>query len=255
MIHSLNDLRIVPIERLILHEAHDPARLARLRERMKAEGVQRNPVIVSPHEENYLVLDGAHRFQSLKGLGCKFILVQITKPPKMAESWGHILDIGRVSRLSSLEEVVASGEVPDDGSWLAHVESPTENRIFLRAFREGLAAEVEALWEIQAIYPAGVVNRIDDSDTMVELGSGEVIIRYRTFTPGELVEIVGFGKVLPAGITRFRVRERVLGVRFPLEKLYDGDVEERGAELKVFVRELWDENRIRYYGEPVVLFE
>ena len=138
---------------------------------------------------------------------------------------------------------------------MAHVESPTEDGIFLRALGEGLAAEVAALWEIQAVHPEGVVNRVDDSDTTVELGMGEVIIRYRPFTPGELVEIVGFGKVLPAGITRFRVRERVLGVRFPLEKLYDGNVEERGAELKVLVRELWDENRIRYYGEPVVLFE
>ena len=89
----------------------------------------------------------------------------------------------------------------------------------------------------------------------MEVAAGEAIVRYRPFTPGELVEIVGLGKVLPAGITRFRVRERVLGVRFPLEKLYDGDPEERNEELKTLVRKLWDENRIRYYGEPVVLFE
>lgn len=250
MISSLNDLRIVPIERLILHEAHDPGRLARLRERMKAEGVQRNPVIVSPHEENYLVLDGAHRFQALRGLGCKFALAQLAEPPEMAESWGHVLDAGRVSKLYGMEEV----EVSDGGSWLARVDSPTQGEIFVRASGEGLASEVAALWGIQAIYPEGVVNRVD-SETPVERAPGEAIIRYRPFTPGELAGIVGLGKVLPAGITRFRVRERILGVRFPLEKLYDGDPEERGAELKVFVRKLWDENRIRYYGEPVVLFE
>lgn len=217
---------------------------------MKAEGVQRNPVIVSPHEEKYLVLDGAHRFQALKGLGCKFILTQLAEPPEMAESWGHVLDADRLSGLSGMEEV----EVSDGGSWLAHVDSPKQGEIFLRASGEGLASEVAALWGIQAIYPEGVVNRVD-SETPVELGPEEATIRYRPFTPGELAEIVGLGKVLPAGITRFRVRERILGVRFPLEKLYDGDSEERGAELKVFVRNLWDENRIRYYGEPVVLFE
>ena len=250
MISSLNDLRIVPIERLILHEAHDPGRLVRLRERMKAEGVQRNPVIVSPHEENYLVLDGAHRFQSLKGLGCKFILVQLAEPPEIAESWEHILDADRISGLFGMEEI----KVSDAGSWLARVKSPGQGEVFLRASGEGLAAEVEALWEIQAIYPEGVVNRVD-SETPVVLDPGEAIIRYRPFTPGELAKIVELGKVLPAGITRFRIRERVLGVRFPLEKLYEGDSEERGAELKVLVRKLWHENRIRYYGEPVVLFE
>lgn len=250
MIRSLNDLRVVPIERLILHEAHDPARLARLSQRMREEGVQRNPVIVSRHAENYLVLDGAHRFQALKGLGSKFILVQLAEPPEIIESWGHVMDLDIASMLSGLEEV----EVSDANLWLARVETSSGEEIYLRSSGKGLAAEVEALWALQNLYPEGVVNRVD-SEAPVEVDAGEAIVRYRSFTPGELAEIVGLGKVLPAGITRFRVHERVLGVRFPLEKLYDGDPEERGEELETFVRKLWNENRIRYYGEPVVLFE
>ena len=35
----------------------------------------------------------------------------------------------------------------------------------------------------------------------------------------------------------------------------EGDPSARNAELKEFVEEHWEENRIRYYGEPVVLFE
>jgi hypothetical protein len=84
---------------------------------------------------------------------------------------------------------------------------------------------------------------------------GEAMIRYRPFTAEELVEIVRSGAVLPAGITRFRVRERVLGVRYPLAKMKDTDAPARNAELKAFVERLWEENRIRYYEEPVVLFE
>jgi hypothetical protein len=63
------------------------------------------------------------------------------------------------------------------------------------------------------------------------------------------------GAVLPAGITRFRLRERVLGVRYPLQKMKNGDTPARNAELEAFVERLWRENRIRYYKEPVVLFE
>ena len=250
MISSLNDLRIVSLERLILHEAHDPNRLARLRQRMEAEGVQRNPIIVAPHGDDYLVLDGAHRLQTLKELGCKLALVQLAESPEVAESWGHIVGGGRLLEFRAVEEV----EVSDGGSWLARVTPSGGDEVFLRARGDGLTAEVEALWGLQAVYPEGVVHRVD-SEAPVEVEAGEAVIRYRPFTPQELVEIVRLGRVLPAGITRFRVRERVLGVRFPLEKLRDGDPDERGAELRTLVRRLWDENRIRYYGEPVVLFE
>jgi hypothetical protein len=34
-----------------------------------------------------------------------------------------------------------------------------------------------------------------------------------------------------------------------------GDVDARNAELREFVEGRWNENRVRYYGEPVVLFE
>lgn len=250
MISSLNDLRIIPVERLILHEAHDPERLARLRRRMEAESVQRNPIIVSPCGEDFLVLDGAHRLNALEELGCGLILVQSVKLQEVAESWGHVLDEGHLSGLSGVEEVEAS----ESGAWLARVTTSGGEETLLRPRKEGLAAEVEALWGLQSVYPEGVVHRVD-SEAPVELEAGKAMIRYRTFTLQELVEVVGRGRVLPAGITRFRVRERVLGVRFPLEKLRDGDPEERGVELKAFVRRFWDENRIRYYGEPVVLFE
>ena len=116
-------------------------------------------------------------------------------------------------------------------------------------------AEVQALWALQALYPEGVVVRRIEPNGRHAPAGGEAMIGYRAFGPQELVEMVRSGAVLPAGITRFRVRERVLGVRYPLEKMKDGDVPTRNAELEAFVKRLWRENRIRYYEEPVVLFE
>jgi L-serine kinase (ATP) / ParB family transcriptional regulator, heme-responsive regulator len=51
------------------------------------------------------------------------------------------------------------------------------------------------------------------------------------------------------------VRERVLGVRYPLDGMKNGDAAARNAELREFVWGRWSEDRVRYYGEPVVLFE
>jgi hypothetical protein len=253
LIPSLEDLRLVELGQLILHEAHDEDRLVRLRERIEIEGEQRNPVIVSSQGECCLVLDGAHRVRALEELGYPLILAQFAEPPERAESWGHLLKGVSLPELRAVEGIEASEERPGDAP-LAEVET-SQGTIFLSARKEGLLAQVQALWGLQSLYPEGVVVRRVELDGKERPAEGEAFIRYRPFTAAELVEIVRSGSVLPAGITRFRVRERVLGVRYPLEKMKDGDVSARNAELAEFIRSRWEENRVRYYGEPVVLFE
>lgn len=253
MISSLDNLRLAESARLILHEAHDEDRLSRLRERVANEGEQRNPVIISSHGDGYLVLDGAHRVRVLAELGYPLVLVQLVEPPQKAESWGHLL--GGVDRaaLRGVEGIEVCEEPCDDP--VAVVEIGGESRAYLRATGEGLAGVVKALWGLQSLYPRGVTVRRVDPEGADEPARGEALIRYRPFTPAELVEVVRSGAVLPAGITRFRVRERILGVRYPLEKMENGEVSARNAELRDFVRRRWEEHRVRYYGEPVVLFE
>jgi hypothetical protein len=253
LIPSLEDLLLVDLGCLILHEAHDEDRLARLRERIEAEGEQRNPVIISPHEDRYLVLDGAHRVRALGELGSRFALVQVVEPPEKAEGWGHLLNGVEKVELGGIDGTEVAnkpGHTP-----LAEVETAGGGTIFLSATQEGLQGRVRALWELQSYYPEGVVVRRVEPDGTARLSGGEALIRYHPFTPRELAEIVDSGTVLPAGITRFRVRERVLGVRYPLDRMMEGDPRVRNAELRGFVERSWEENRVRYYGEPVVLFE
>jgi len=253
VISSLEDLLLGDLDCLILHEAHDEDRLARLRRRIETEGEQRNPVIISPHEDRYLVLDGAHRVRALAELGSSFALVQAVEPPEKAEGWGHLLNgVGRaeLDDIKGLE--VSDGPVPTP---LAEVEVSGGETIFLSAAQEGLQDRVRALWGLQSFYPKGVVVRRVEPDGTVRFSGGEALIRYHPFTPGELAEIVDSGTVLPAGITRFRVRERVLGVRYPLDRMMEGEPRARNAELREFIEHRWEENRIRYYAEPVVLFE
>ena len=253
MISSLEDLLLVDLGCLILHEAHDEDRLARLRGRIEAEGEQRNPVIVSPHEDRYLVLDGAHRVRALRELGSRFGLVQAVEPPEKAEGWGHLLNGVGPAELGDIEGIeVAHSPV---NTPLAEVEWAGDGTIFLSTTREGLQGRVRALWELQSYYPEGVVVRRVEPDGTARLSDGEVLIRYTGFTPGELAAIVDSGTVLPAGITRFRVSERVLGVCYPLENMAGKDVDALNDKLREYVRRRWEEGRVRLYGEPVVLFE
>ena len=255
MISSLGDLRIVPLQCLILHEDRDRKRLARLRDRLRDERVQRNPVIVSPYGERYLVLDGAHRVHALREIGCSLVLVQMVELPDKAEGWGHLLSAESLLPALERAEGIEVSDVEQESGWLARIETGKGDRLFVRAVNDGFVQEARVLCGLWGAYPADVAVRRLDPSGPVRLGEDEAVIFYRGFTPRELAELVEAGMVLPAGITRFRIPERVLGVRFPLEKLESGDPETRDAELRSFVKESWEANRVRYYDEPIVLFE
>ncbi len=254
MISSLKDLRLVEPGCLLLHEAHDENRLARLKERILSEGEQRNPVLASSYGDRYLVLDGAHRVRAMDEIGARFVLVQVVEPPERAEGWGHV-----VGGMGPLEPDAANGLVlggeDGDGEAVAEIETSGGETVSVRSREAGSLARSRAMWALQARYPHEAAVRRVEPDGAVRLSGGEVLIRYRPFAPKDLVEIVGSGAVLPAGVTRFRVRERVLGVRYPLGMMMDGEPRVRNVELRRFVSERWAENRVRYYREPVVLFE
>jgi hypothetical protein len=257
VIPSLKDLRLVEPGCLLLHEAHDEDRLARLKERIASEGEQRNPVVASPHRDRFLVLDGAHRVRAMDELGARFVLVQVVEPPERAEGWGHVVGGMDAPGPDDANGLVVA-EAPGDearGEAVAEIETAGGERIFVRSREVGPLARSRAMWALQARYPEDAAVRRVEPDRAVRLIRGEALIRYRPFSPGELVEIVGSGAVLPAGVTRFRVRERVLGVRYPLGRMMDGEPRARNVELRRFVSECWAENRVRYYREPVVLFE
>ncbi|WP_166396324.1 ParB N-terminal domain-containing protein [Rubrobacter marinus] len=253
-IPALDALRIVELSCLILHEDHDPARLARVRDGIRDEAVQRNPVIAAPYGDRYLVLDGAHRVRALTELGLRLALVQIIALPESAESWGHLLPAeGLEDALRALPEVSTSTRRPE--ACLVEARFRDGRRLYARARGEGLVETVRGLKALGSIYPKGGVVRRIDPEADVDPGEGEALLLYRSFSPRELAEVVDRGEVLPAGITRFPVPERVLNVRYPLALLEDGETGARNAELRSFVGESLEKNRVRYYAEPVVLFE
>ena len=254
MIAALEGLRIVALDGLILHEAHDEARLEHVRDGVREEAVQRNPVIVAPLPTGgYLVLDGAHRVRALSELGCKLVLVQMIEPPERAESWGHLIpSSGLDAALRAVNGVEVSEEKPE-AACPAEVRFFGGRRLYARARNGGLVEEVRALRALQELYQEGVVVRRVTPEA--EPNDGEAVIVYRRFTPAEMAEAVEQGEVLPAGITRFVVAERILNVRYPLHRLAGGDLDVRNAELREFVEGCWNKGRIRHYSEPVVLFE
>lgn len=253
MLDALQNLRLVELDALLLHEECDGARLLRLAERVQAEGFQRNPVIVAQHGGRHLVLDGAHRVSALKELGCRLALVQVVRPGGAAESWGHLLDAASLRRLlKSTSGIEASGA---GSGWVAEVQFAGGERLWLRARDEGVVPAARAMRELQRAYPDGEpVRRVAPAEE-VEIPEGAALVRYRRFSLRELTGLVERGEVLPAGITRFVIPDRVLNVCLPLVYLKGGSLEERNRELREFIEDLERQGRIRRYSEPVILFE
>jgi L-serine kinase (ATP) / ParB family transcriptional regulator, heme-responsive regulator len=181
--------------------------------------------------------------------------VQLVDLPERAGSWGHVLDAaGLEAALRSIEEIEVSEAEPERGC-LAEARFSGGEKLFARARKEGIVPDVRALWALRKAYPEGGVVRRVDPGRPVGPAAGEVVLFYRRFTPEELAEVVSAGEVLPAGVTRFIVEERVLNVRYPLGLLEKGEPAVRNAELREFVRRSWQDGRVRYYAEPIVLFE
>ncbi len=255
---ELDGLHVVELSRLMLHESHDPNRLDRLRERVASEGVQANPVIASAYGDSFLVLDGAHRVHALTELGLELALVQLIEIPARAESWQHLLNGSNLAPLERLEGVEISSR--STGGFVAEIEAPGGGLFSMRPKNSTenpteLASEVELLWKLQSLYPKdSAVTRVEPGGE-VALSEGEMLVRYRSFSTSELVGLVSRKAVLPAGITRFHVPRRVLGVRFPLDFLREGDPQTANSELRSLVEARRRENRVRRYDEPITLFE
>src|SRR5689334_22878 len=64
---DLPDLRLLPVEALVPHEYADEKRVARLVNRIGADGFLKNPPIVAPipGTEQFVVLDGANRCSAI----------------------------------------------------------------------------------------------------------------------------------------------------------------------------------------------
>lgn len=265
---ELAGLRLVELDRLLLHESHDDERLSRLRKRIEQEGVQANPVIVSAVEdespESFLVLDGAHRVRTLRETGGRLALVQVVSSPDGAEGWQHYLPSGvdgwfagrRLLEGVSLREsngAADSGGVPRP---VARIDASDGRTFVAEPLVEGVAARVEALWALRGIYPEqSLVTRVSPGRDAAPGEEGAVIVRYTDFSLSEILQTISLGAVLPAGVTRFSVPRRILGVKFPLESLRSPDVEAATRTLQDLVSERLRENRVRRYDEPILLFE
>ncbi|MCP3143654.1 ParB N-terminal domain-containing protein [Pyxidicoccus xibeiensis] len=256
MAGKLPELRLMPVERVCIHEGHEPSRLDETCRAIAAEGVLRHPLLGTLMADGRaLILDGAHRTQALRELGCVRLPVQWVEPRAFSlEAWTHLVPKGpwltELRRNPSLrwsQAVECAGrllaEVVDDAGVRHPVHAATPERDIL---------SILPAWQrvVEAYTGTGAVRRVPDG-AVHHPEPGMVLLRYPACPLEEVEAVVSAGRRMPPGVTRFVVQGRYLNLRIPLELLRSpADTE---AEWKALVAHRL--GALRFYAEGVYLCE
>ncbi|MFN3742110.1 MAG: hypothetical protein ACK4VW_05505 [Anaerolineales bacterium] len=274
MIPNLPTLRILPLDSLILHEDHDLQRTLPLVEKLRSQGILRNPPIVMPLRDGsnrYMVLDGANRVTSLRVMEFPHIVAQVVEPddPRVTlQTWNHVIWgmkpatllrlLKQIEGLSLKKIEVQHSFTPPDCTTLQ--VRLADGRAYLGCTPAGLDEEMRVLHAIVNTYKErAFLDRT--SQTLVESFrpvypdlTGLVI--FPRFDIQTVLNLAGRGQILPSGITRFTVSPRVLHLNYPLHELSSAKpLEYKQEYLQHWIEERLKNKNVRYYAEATFLFD
>ena len=275
MIPSLPNLKILPLESLILHEDHDAQRSLPLMEKLRAAGILRNPPIVMPlmdGTKRYMVLDGANRVTSLQEMEFPHIVAQVVDtddPHVNLQTWNHVvwgvstktlmselrklkgLEVVRVDTRKSLDApkyVPVNIRLPDGKLYLL-AESPSD-----------LAGHIRTLHGIVNTYKTRAsLDRTSQTliDSFKEIHQDlTALVIFPPFKIKTVLKLAGRNIVLPTGVTRFTVSPRALHLNYPMHELSSGKpIEYKKEYLKQWIEERVKKKNVRLYTEATFLFD
>ena len=275
MIPNLPTLKILPVECLILHEDHDSQRSLPLVQKLRAQGILRNPPIVMPltdGTDRYMVLDGANRVTSLREMDFPHIVAQVVDandPHVNLQTWNHVvwgMDaktlIRKIRQIEGLEVVKidthksldAPKYVPlqirlPDGRLYLLVETPSDLPTHINTLHQIVNA-----YKTRASLDRTSQTLIDSFKKMYPDLTALVI--FPRFKINTILKLAAQKIVLPTGITRFTVSPRVLHLNYPLHELSSGkSIEYKEEYLKEWIEERVKKKGIRLYTEATFLFD
>ena len=212
---------------------------------MKGQGIVRDPLIVD--QEKYVILDGMHRYSSLKLLGCRFApccLVDYSNPMIKIGSWFRLFSVNEAEEL-------ARKVMPDCETSYANLEMNIEQldpdyhtliltkngaRYSLRQSKSPTEFTRTAITLEQAIVALGYhVDYQTEEVAIQSLRSGKVdlVIRVPIFTKQQITDFGVHGVLLPHKVTRHIMPSRPLRVDIPLDMLTKQGVSEQEANLEL----------------------
>lgn len=244
----LETLAVVPLTDLVLHEAVETRRAEAVRTGMERSGVLTDPIVAARAPDGrWLVLDGAHRTTALAALGVSAVVIQpmpvqgldprsstaVPVTPVPAADAGAVGEGGEAgegaAQLAGWAHDVAGIDpaafgagagtdlaIPAAGTAVVATVEAAGRTVVVRSTAD-LPSRLAAMWTLAGRYAALPYTRRQPGDPAA--GPGTTRITWAPARPADLVGLAELGATFPAGVSRFVVRGRVLGVRVPLAEL------------------------------------
>ena len=268
------DLELIKLTDIKLHEATENIRLRNIYNRLSKSKYLMNPVIVGRHDEDIILLDGANRYGYLKDIGCKLILAQVLDYKKRSlvlEKWNHLVyDF----KLDILKKFCKENKLE-----YTKVRYKAGQEMLKEHFHYILASDISKDENILIKLPAELDKLLENIDKITKLYFKHynfdrsecdidfhdlrkytrrkgVLIEFPTFHKSHIVKIANNNHRLPAGISKHRINNRVLHVKYEIKKLMsDRNIAAKKEELQKMLIDKIDKNKVRQYQESVIVFD
>ncbi len=268
------DLRIVAVDDLLLHEEADLERVARLLDRLSADGILRNPPIVAslPGSERYILLDGANRVSAIQNLEIFHLLVQVERfeAQELAIShWNHVIRDLEAEEVTEKARGIDGVETATGELEAASRENPgflcsivtRDGQAFHLSGPADLPGRVRRLKAICDIYyrrdaRMDRVNHADLESLRHHHPHFGALVLFPDFGKNDVRAVAEADERLPSGVTRILVPRRVLGFNLQLALLKSSlPLDEKRRWLTEEIHHKVTENKVRYYQEPTFVFD
>jgi hypothetical protein len=268
------ELRLIPTRGILLHEECEDDRAQKLLERFKYDKVLFNPLTVGEYYDKLILIDGANRFEALRGSGCKIILAQIVNyntPTIQVRSWFHYVPGLTINEVTGyLQKNGVEFTTPGFNEFSKGLKRQKINHVgivsrqkesvcikFNSNFREMLNGFCMLNEFYEKKYNYSRVNSDFKLRRIEDISSRDgLLFIYPEFKKKNIIKISGLKEKLPAGITRHLIPNRVLHIRFPISLLKRvGDLKKRNEELQFIVDKKIEHKKVRLYKEPLLIFD
>ena len=261
------------LEGLNLHEEVDPGVLRRLLHEIKDDGALWCPVIVD--RESMVVLDGTHRVNALRILGCKYVcvyFVDYSDPEIGVERWFRALpEHLNKERVQEIAEGLGMELISLYYPEVKDVSHPVlrlrDGSSFALASRLGSLRCIDTLRSferrLEAVGYEIDYNTETDANAKLTRSTVSAVLQPPALDKEQVVSSAVQGHVLPCKATRHVIPGRPVGVDVPLTLLknYEISLEEANARLAALIERKTTEDmppgtlwRGRRYDENTCIF-
>lgn len=247
-------LSLPAVDHLYTYEASDPERTARVAERISSIGALLDPLTVADiGRGRSLVIDGTNRLEALRLLGARCAPVQrvryLDHNSVKLRGNEHYIDAHPAQVLALVARAGVPLRIHQPTAGLQRFGADTLALIYADGAVHALpstrnwVSNVERLNALVRSYKGQIPFR-RKSEIGNLIGEAGVLVKFRAFTPSDLVVLISKRMVLESGITWHIPETTVVRFRVPLMKLKEGFDSRRDADR--YIRGLVDARQRRH---------